>query len=48
MRLSRWLWPFSFGTRLGWLTASVPNPDPRRGRVFLLRGNAIVFSRGLG
>jgi len=48
MRLSRLLWPFSFGVRLGWLSAAVPNPEPgrERGRVFLLRGNGIVFSRG--
>jgi hypothetical protein len=48
MKLSRFLWPFPFGVRLGWLSAAVPNPDPGRGRVFLLRGNGIVFSRGFG
>lgn len=50
MRLSRLLWPFSFGVRLGWLSATVPNPkiERARGRVFLLRGNGIVFSRGFG
>jgi hypothetical protein len=50
MRLSRLLWPFSFGVRLGWLSAGVSNPEPGRvrGRVFLLRGNGIVFSRGFG
>lgn len=47
MRLSRLLWPFSFGVRLGWLSAAFnPEPGRARGRVFLLRGNGIVFSRG--
>ncbi len=50
MRLSRLLWPFPFGVRLGWLTAGAPNPEPGAavGSVFLLRGNGIVFSRGFG
>lgn len=48
MRLSRILWPFPFGVRLGWLSAAVPNPERHRGQVFLLRGNGIVFSRGFG
>jgi hypothetical protein len=50
LRLSAWLWPFHFGVRLGWASARVPNPDPcrARGRVFLLRGNALVFSAGFG
>jgi hypothetical protein len=50
MRLSALLWPFSFGVRLGWATARMPNPDVdrARGRVFLLRGNGVVFSRGFG
>src|SRR5436190_20204564 len=50
MRLSAWLWPFPFGVRLGWATARTPNPDPTqsRGRVFLLRGNGVVFSPGFG
>src|SRR5438445_1769153 len=50
MRLSAALWPFPFGVRLGWATAGAPNPDPSRarGRVFLLRGNAVVFSGGFG
>jgi hypothetical protein len=50
MRLSAALWPFPFGVRLGWATTRVPNPDAAhaRGRVFLLRGHAVVFSRGFG
>jgi hypothetical protein len=44
------LWPFSFLVRLGWLSARCPNPDLARaiGRVFLLRGNGVLFSRGFG
>jgi pimeloyl-ACP methyl ester carboxylesterase len=43
-------WPFCFGVRLGWVTARTPNPDPGEavGRVYLLRGNAVIFSRGFG
>jgi hypothetical protein len=50
MRLSALLWAFPFGVRLGWVSARVPNPgvDHARGRVFLLRGNGVVFSRGFG
>jgi hypothetical protein len=50
MRVCTYTWPFTFGVRLGWVTAGAPNPDPGQapGRVYLLRGNAIVFSRGLG
>jgi pimeloyl-ACP methyl ester carboxylesterase len=50
MRLSRLLWPFPFGVRLGWFSASVSNPDWGRacGRIFLLRGNGVIFSRGFG
>jgi len=50
MRVCALTWPFCFGVRLGWATASAPNPDPRRarGRVYLLRGQAAVFSRGFG
>jgi hypothetical protein len=50
MRVSSWTWPFPFLVRLGWLSAGVSNPpaDEARGRVFLLRGNGIVFSGGLG
>jgi len=50
MRIFKWTWPFAFGVRLGWATTRVPNPDVQRarGRVYLLRGNGIVFSRGLG
>lgn len=50
MRGSALTWPFCFGVRLGWATARSPNPDPGTalGRVYLLRGNAILFSRGFG
>jgi hypothetical protein len=50
MRLATLSWPFPFLVRLGWATARVPNPDPCQalGRVYLLRGNAVVFSRGFG
>jgi pimeloyl-ACP methyl ester carboxylesterase len=36
--------------RLGWLTATVANPRPEaaRGLVFLLRGQAAIFSRSFG
>jgi Thioesterase domain len=39
-----------FLVRLGWATARVRNPDPRRvpGRVFFFRGQGILFSRGFG
>jgi pimeloyl-ACP methyl ester carboxylesterase len=50
MRVCALTWPFWFGVRLGWLTARRPNPEPgrERGRVYLLRGNAAVFSGGFG
>ena len=50
MRVSSRFWPFTFGVRLGWLTARCPNPDPAqtRDRIFFVRGNAVVFSRGFG
>ena len=50
MRLAALLWPFPFGVRLGWATTRVPNPEigPARARAYLLRGQAIVFSRGFG
>jgi hypothetical protein len=50
MKVSALLWPFPFGLRVSWATTKVCNPDPQyaRGRVFLLRGNGIVFSRGMG
>ena len=50
MRVSALTWPFCFGVRLGWATAGAPNPDLERarGRAYLLRGNAAVFSRGVG
>jgi hypothetical protein len=50
VRVCTYTWPFPFGVRLGWASTRVPNP-PRgaeRGRVYLLRGNGIFFSRGLG
>ena len=50
MKLLDLVWPFVPLARLGWATASHPNPEPQsaRGRVFLLRGNGAVFSRGFG
>jgi hypothetical protein len=50
MRVCALLWPFPFLVRLGWATAWARNPplEQARGRVFLLRGNAVVFSRGFG
>src|SRR5262249_44382296 len=50
MRVCRNTWPFPFGVRLGWASTREPNPEPdaARGRVYVLRGNAVVFSRGLG
>lgn len=50
MQLARLIWPFPFLVRLGWATCRTANPDPvnARGRVFLLRGQAIVFSGGFG
>jgi hypothetical protein len=50
MRVSAMTWPFCFGVRLGWATTTIPNPDPglARGRVYLLRGNTTVLSRGFG
>src|SRR5262249_23508556 len=43
-------WSFCFGVRLGWATTRIPNPAPERarGQVYLLRGNAVIFSRGFG
>jgi hypothetical protein len=50
MRVFALTWPFPFGVRLGWATARTPNPSPQQavGRVYLLRGQAVVFSRGFG
>jgi pimeloyl-ACP methyl ester carboxylesterase len=50
MRLATLAWPFPFLVSLGWATARTPNPDPLKsvGRVYLLRGQGIVFSRGFG
>jgi hypothetical protein len=50
MRVCRYTWPFPFGVRLGWASTRTPNPDRHSapGRIYLLRGNAVVFSRGLG
>jgi hypothetical protein len=44
------LWQVPSGGRVGWVTASVANPDPLRanGRVFLLRGTGTVFTPGFG
>ena len=43
-------WQLPLGSRLGWLTSSVANPDPARApaRVFLVRGTGTVFSPGFG
>jgi pimeloyl-ACP methyl ester carboxylesterase len=50
MRVSAWTWPFPFGVRLGWATAATPNPQIHQapGRVYLLRGQAVIFSGGFG
>jgi hypothetical protein len=50
MRFFTYTWPFTFGVGLGWATAGVAQPDPRtaRGRVYLLRGQGIIFSSGFG
>lgn len=50
IRLCSYLWPFTCGTRLGWLTAGQPNPDPTlaRDRIFFFRGQAVIFSNGFG
>ena len=50
MKVCSLTWPFPFGVRLGWASARFPNPDPctAPGRVYLLRGNGIFFSRGFG
>jgi hypothetical protein len=50
MRVCALLWPFPFLVRLGWATAWERNPpiEQARGRVYLLRGNAILFSHGFG
>jgi hypothetical protein len=50
IRVCSYLWPFTFGVRLGWLTAGHPNPDPAkaRDRVFFFRGQAVVLSNGFG
>jgi hypothetical protein len=43
-------WQMPFGSRLGWATASAPNPEAARSpaRVFLVRGSGTVFSPGFG
>lgn len=43
-------WQIPFGSRLGWATASAPNPDAARSpaQVFLVRGSGTVFSPGFG
>jgi pimeloyl-ACP methyl ester carboxylesterase len=48
MRICALTWPFPFGVRLGWATVATPNPPLNQaiGRVYLLRGQAVVFSNG--
>ncbi len=43
-------WQVPLGGRVGWITASVANPDvlPTDARIFLLRGTGTVFSPGFG
>jgi pimeloyl-ACP methyl ester carboxylesterase len=43
-------WPPPPLARLGWLTAGRRNPDPANalGMAFLLRGQGVIFSRGIG
>lgn len=50
MRISAYTWPFAFGVKLGWATCRTPNPSltVARARVFLLRGNGMIFGRGFG
>ncbi len=50
MRTCALLWPFPFGVRLGWATTSVANPplETALGRAYVLRGQAMIFSRGFG
>ncbi len=50
IRLCSYLWPFTGGVRLGWLTAGHPNPPAAkvRDRVFFFRGQAVAFSNGFG
>ncbi len=50
IRVCAYLWPFTFGVRLGWLTAGYPNPSLTKAtdRIFFFRGQAAVFSNGFG
>ncbi len=48
MRICAWTWPFPFGVRLGWATTREPNPHNPIGRVYFLRGQTMLFSRGFG
>jgi hypothetical protein len=50
MRVFALTWPFTFGVRLGWATTRVASPalEDARGRAYLLRGQAAVFSAGFG
>jgi hypothetical protein len=43
-------WQIPMGGRVGWITASVANPEPlpTDARIFLLRGSGTVFSPGFG
>lgn len=49
-RICALTWPFTFGVRLGWATTLTPNPEAQQasGRVYFLRGQAVVFSGGFG
>jgi hypothetical protein len=50
IRVCAYLWPFTFGVRLGWLTAGRKNPPLTRvsDRIFFFRGQAAVYSNGFG
>src|SRR3954470_16050866 len=48
MRLSALTWPFPGLVRLGGWSTATPNPPADRGRVYLLRGQGVFFSRGFG
>jgi hypothetical protein len=48
IRVCSYLWPFTFGVRLGWLTVDDPNPPAAkaRDRIFFFRGQGVAFSNG--